>query len=84
MAGSQRKNRNLSGAAAYGVNIYAQDDLYLVPMQTLSAFTLASSYAGLYYNQQCLIISTIGNMKNIWWIRMPITMIKSDSASIPA
>lgn len=62
---AREKTETYQERLAYGVNIYAQDDLYLVPMQTLSAFTLASSYAGLYYNQQCLIISTIGNMKNI-------------------
>ena len=49
----------------YGVEIIAQDELYLVPMQTLSAFTLRPLNVGLYYNQQCLIISQIQNMKNI-------------------
>lgn len=49
----------------YGVEIIAQDELYLVPMQTLSAFTLRPLNIGLYYNQQCLIISQIQSMNNI-------------------
>ncbi len=49
----------------YGVEIIAQEGLYLVPMQTLSAFTLRPINVGLYYNQQCLIISQIQNMTNV-------------------
>ncbi len=49
----------------YGIRIIAQDGLYLVPMQTLSAFTLRPLSLGLYYNQQCLIISRIPSMTNI-------------------
>ena len=47
-----------------GVDIIAQDGLYIVPMQTLSAFTLRPLNLGLYYNQQCLIIARIQAMTN--------------------
>ena len=49
----------------YGVHIYAQDGLYLVPLQTLSAFTLSSLNIALYYNQNCLIISPVERMQNL-------------------
>ena len=49
----------------YGINIIAQDGKYLVPLQTLSAFTLAPMYTGLYYNQECLLVSPIQNMVNM-------------------
>ena len=49
----------------YGITIIAQDGQYLVPLQTLSAFTLAPLYAGAYYNQECLIVAYVQTMTNI-------------------
>ena len=49
----------------YGVSVIAQDGKYLVPLQTLSAFTLSPMYLGVYYNQECLIAAPIGEMRNI-------------------
>lgn len=48
----------------YGVNIIAQDGLYLVPLQTLSAFTLTYGSLGLFFNQERLILSRISDMQN--------------------
>ena len=49
----------------YGISIIAQDGLYLAPMQTLSAFTFAPLFFGMYYNQECLIASSVIGMDNI-------------------
>lgn len=49
----------------YGISVIAQDGKYLVPLQTLSAFSLSPMYLGVYYNQECLIAAPIGEMRNI-------------------
>ena len=51
--------------SALSIPLIAQDGKYLVPLQTLSAFTLSPMYLGVYYNQECLIAAPIGEMRNI-------------------
>ena len=41
----------------YGIPMLAQDGLYLIPAQTLTAFCLSGKGVGLYFNQQCLIFT---------------------------
>ena len=43
---------------AYGIPMLAQDGLYLIPAQTLSAFCLGMEGLSLYYNQKSLILTT--------------------------
>ena len=50
--------------SALSIPLIAQDGKYLVPLQTLSAFTLFPKAIGLYYNQECLIATNISSMKN--------------------
>ena len=42
----------------YGIPMLAQDGLYLVPAQTLAAFCLSVKGVSLYFNQQCLILTS--------------------------
>ena len=49
----------------YGINIIAQDGKYLVPLQTLSAFTFYSKYMGMYYNQEGLFVAPVKDMVNL-------------------
>ena len=51
--------------SALSIPLIAQDGKYLVPLQTLSAFTLFPKSIGLYYNQDCLIATTISSMTNM-------------------
>ena len=42
----------------YGVPMLAQDGLYLVPLQTLAAFFLSPENLSIYYNKECLILTS--------------------------
>lgn len=46
----------------YGIPMIAQDGKYLMPLQTLSAFTLYGKNVGMYYNGDCLILANISSM----------------------
>ena len=47
----------------YAIPMIAQDGLYLIPMQTLSALTLApSTYSALYFNGEAVFVNGISNM----------------------
>ena len=46
----------------YNIPMVAQDGKYLLPMQTLSAFTLADNSVGIYYNGEALFLSPISSM----------------------
>ena len=46
----------------YHIPMAVQDGKYLLPMQTLSAFTLADSTIGIYYNGEAMFISMISSM----------------------
>ena len=46
----------------YGIPMIAQDGKYLLPLQTLSAFTLYGKNVGMYYNGDCLILANIPSM----------------------
>ena len=41
----------------YGIPMISQDGLYLVPLQTLSAFFLSAEGRAMYCNQECLIVT---------------------------
>ena len=43
----------------YGIPMLAQDGLYLVPVQTLSAFFLSNQQFGLYFNGESLIMGRV-------------------------
>ena len=47
----------------YGIPMIAQDGKYLLPMQTLSAFMLYPYFLSMYYNQECVMISSVSEMK---------------------
>ena len=49
---------------SYSIPLIAQDGKYLVPLQTLSAFTLTPKSIAFYYNQECLIGAAVSMMKN--------------------
>ena len=49
----------------YLIPMIAQDGKYLLPLQTLSALTFSFLYMGLYYNQECLILSPVQSMTNL-------------------
>ena len=42
----------------HGIPMLAQDGLYLVPLQTLSAFFLSPGNLAMYCNQECLIVTS--------------------------
>ena len=46
----------------YGIPMLAQDSLYLVPVQTLSAFFLNTHGLGLYFNGQSLILALVESL----------------------
>ena len=46
----------------YGIPMPAQDGLYLVPVQTLSAFFLNNQGLGLYFNGQSLILAKVDSL----------------------
>ena len=46
----------------YNIPMAVQDGKYLLPMQTLSAFTLVDSTIGIYYNGEAMFISMISSM----------------------
>ena len=46
----------------YGIPMLAQDGLYLVPVQTLSAFFLNNQGLGLYFNGQSLILAKVDSL----------------------
>ena len=46
----------------YGIPMLAQDGLYLVPVQTLSAFFLNNQGLGLYFNGQSLIMAKVDSL----------------------
>ena len=48
----------------YEIPMYAQDGKYLLPMQTLAAFTLADNAVSLYYNGQALYAAPVQIMVN--------------------
>ena len=41
---------------AYGIPMLAQDGKYLIPLQTLTAFTMGGFGLSMFYNQECLIV----------------------------
>ena len=47
----------------YDIPMIAQDGKYLLPVQTLSAFMLYPYYLSAYYNQECLMLAPISEMK---------------------
>ena len=47
----------------YGIPMVAQDDLWLLPMQTLSSFFLSQDYRALLFNQKCLIFASPMDMQ---------------------
>ena len=49
--------------AKYEIPMIAQDGKFLLPLQTLSAFTLYGKSVGMYYNGECLILANIASMK---------------------
>ena len=64
------KDRNLYGHMTsvnlkdYSIPMVAQDGKFLLPMQTLAAFTLSDSGTGVYYNGQALYVADISTMTN--------------------
>ena len=53
---------DLSGLS---IPLIVQDGKYLVPLATMSAFTLFPKSISLYYNQECLIAAQISHMENL-------------------
>lgn len=47
----------------YNIPTIAQDGKYLLPMQTLCAFMLYPYFVSMYYNQECVMLSPISEMK---------------------
>ena len=60
---SRRGKTVILDLAKYEIPMIAQDGIFLLPLQTLSAFTLYGKNIGLYYNGECLILANIPSMK---------------------
>ena len=48
----------------YGIPMIAQDGVYLIPLQTLSVFCMFGLHLRIYFNGECLIMASVGNMKS--------------------
>lgn len=65
-----KDSRNLYGdytvldLKQYGIPMIAQDDKYLLPMQTLSAFMLSYLGYGMYFNGETVFFTEIGGMED--------------------
>ena len=66
----------------YGVPMLAQDGLYLVPMQTLAAFFLASENLSLYFNKECLIFTSPNEFNPINLTVMSIATTVSETGGL--
>ena len=66
----------------YGVPMLAQDGLYLVPMQTLAAFFLASENLSLYFNKECLILTSPNEFNPINLTVMSIATTVSETGGL--
>ena len=68
----------------YGVPMLAQDGLYLVPLQTLSSFFLSQGNLGMYFNQECLIVTSPStfNQMTVAMQAVPAALSPEDIAAI--
>ena len=56
----------------YDIPMVAQEGKYFLPLQTLSAFMLYPYFMSMYYNQECLMLTSVTEMK------MPVEEMTND------
>ncbi|MBR4502502.1 MAG: hypothetical protein IKP22_11560 [Clostridia bacterium] len=62
---TRSKHSGVTGVSLsdYTIPMIAQDGKHLLPVQTLSAFMLYPYFLSMYYNQECLMLSSVSEMK---------------------
>ncbi len=58
----------------YGIELYAQDGLFLVPLQTINDFILAPQGKSVYFNGQCVLISKLVTPEDDFYYSAPVSM----------